>query len=398
MSDPFAPGTFTPAPGRGPPARMLATQVATERGWRCATASRCCSRSSSRSRCWSGSPLLDVVPLPEPRVDAVLAVGARARRDVDGVHQPGHLAGLRPALRGAAAARGDGAAALADRRRAAGRGARDRRSSRSSCSALLAARARLAAAGSAGLGGRCCSCCSAAPRSGRSGLLLGGTLRAELVLAVANIVWFVLLLAGGIVVPAGPAARAARRGGGAAAVRRAGRGPAHRAATGAAPGAGPVAGPARAGPLAGAALAVRTVRAALTPLRPHRTTRASWTDPCPRPPAPRTSRAVLRRPGDRRGRRAGRHRGHRRRSCGSPGPGWAARPGRSASRAASSRRPHPEVAALHQWVEFGNRLLDVRGRAGHRALLPRGAQRPPAPAPARPAGAAAAARAWSPRP
>lgn len=34
-----------------------------------------------------------------------------------------------------------------------------------------------------------------------AGILLGGTLRAEVVLAVANVVWFVLLLAGGIVVP-----------------------------------------------------------------------------------------------------------------------------------------------------------------------------------------------------
>ncbi len=36
---------------------------------------------------------------------------------------------------------------------------------------------------------------------GALGLLLGGTLRAEVVLAVANAVWFVLLLAGGILVP-----------------------------------------------------------------------------------------------------------------------------------------------------------------------------------------------------
>ncbi|MFP5071473.1 ABC transporter permease [Pseudonocardia nantongensis] len=36
---------------------------------------------------------------------------------------------------------------------------------------------------------------------GALGVLLGGTLRAEIVLAVANLVWFVLLLAGGIVVP-----------------------------------------------------------------------------------------------------------------------------------------------------------------------------------------------------
>jgi ABC-2 type transport system permease protein len=35
------------------------------------------------------------------------------------------------------------------------------------------------------------------------GMLLGGSLRAEITLAVANLVWFVLLFAGGIVVPVG---------------------------------------------------------------------------------------------------------------------------------------------------------------------------------------------------
>jgi len=38
---------------------------------------------------------------------------------------------------------------------------------------------------------------------GSLGILLGGTLRAEITLAVANVVWFVLLLAGGIVIPLG---------------------------------------------------------------------------------------------------------------------------------------------------------------------------------------------------
>jgi ABC-2 type transport system permease protein len=37
---------------------------------------------------------------------------------------------------------------------------------------------------------------------GALGMLLGGTVRAEITLAVANLVWFVLLLAGGIVIPA----------------------------------------------------------------------------------------------------------------------------------------------------------------------------------------------------
>jgi ABC-2 type transport system permease protein len=38
---------------------------------------------------------------------------------------------------------------------------------------------------------------------GGLGILLGGTLRAEIVLAVANVIWFVLLLGGGIIVRAG---------------------------------------------------------------------------------------------------------------------------------------------------------------------------------------------------
>ena len=77
---------------------------------------------------------------------------------------------------------------------------------------------------------------------GALGILLGGTLRAEIVLAVANLVWFVLLLAGGIVVPLDrlPGA-AAPRSARAAAVRRAGRGAARPPGRpGSAPGSAPV--------------------------------------------------------------------------------------------------------------------------------------------------------------
>ncbi|WP_214369646.1 ABC transporter permease [Pseudonocardia sp. H11422] len=38
---------------------------------------------------------------------------------------------------------------------------------------------------------------------GSLGILLGGSMRAEIVLAGANLIWFVLLLAGGIVIPVG---------------------------------------------------------------------------------------------------------------------------------------------------------------------------------------------------
>ena len=94
---------------------------------------------------------------------------------------------------------------------------------------------------------------------GALGLLLGGTLRAEVVLAVANAVWFVLLLAGGIVVPLdrlpGPvAATAALLPSGALA-----EGLRTVLTTGSAPGAGPVL-VLLAWTAAGTALAVRTVR------------------------------------------------------------------------------------------------------------------------------------------
>jgi ABC-2 type transport system permease protein len=91
------------------------------------------------------------------------------------------------------------------------------------------------------------------------GILLGGTLRAEVVLAAANAVWLVLLLAGGIVVPLdrlpGPlAAVAALLPSGALA-----EGLRVTLTTGAAPGAGPVL-VLLAWAVAATAVAVRTVR------------------------------------------------------------------------------------------------------------------------------------------
>ena len=187
-------------------------------------------------------------------------------------------------------------------------------------------------------------------------MLLGGTLRAEVVLAVANVVWFVLLLAGGIVVPLdrlpGPVAAVAAllpSGALAEGLRTA-------LATGAAPGAGPVlvllawaaAGRPRGAHRPAALTAAPTISAPPT-IDPWPDPRSSTGSSPSRPPccagwrSPRSSR----RPGSR----------SPARSCGSPAPGWAARPGRSASPAAWCPTPHPEVAALHQWVEFGNRLL-----------------------------------------
>ena len=186
-----------------------------------------------------GLTLVDVVAAARAAGRRGHAVGARARGDVDGVHQPGHRAGLRPPLRRDPAARRDGAAALAARRGPAGRGARTVVACRWSCSCALAA-----ALGwrppAAGLGWAVLLVLLGCAAFGALGILLGGTLRAEVVLAVANAVWFVLLLAGGIVVPLdrlpGPVAAVAAllpSGALAEGLRTA-------LTTGAAPGAGPV--------------------------------------------------------------------------------------------------------------------------------------------------------------
>ena len=100
--------------------------------------------------------------------------------------------------------------------------------------------AEAAAGGGATLGGAAVSVLLGAAAFGALGILLGGTLRAEIVLALANVVWFVLLLAGGIVIPLsvlpGPIAAVA------AVLPTGGRGEALRApmVEGALPGAGPV--------------------------------------------------------------------------------------------------------------------------------------------------------------
>ena len=188
---------------------------------------------------------------------------------------------------------------------------------------------------------------------GALGLLLGGTLRADVVLAVANAVWFVLLLAGGIVVPLdrlpGPvAATAALLPSGALA-----EGLRTVLTTGSGPGAGPVLVLAR---LDGGGH--RTGGPDRPPaLIPHpgpydrRVARPALLDRLvPVPPAVvrrlaiaaviaqagiAVTGSIVRVTGSGLG-------------C----PTWPqCFPGSLVP------TPHPEVAALHQWVEFGNRLL-----------------------------------------
>lgn len=198
---PFAPGTFRPSPGRGPLGRMLAVQVRTE--------TVLALRQAEQALLTLVIPLVvlvgltvvvGVVPLPEPRVAAVLGTvlalgvmstaftsqaislgfdrryGVLRRLGATGVPRwlvvAGRLGGMGAVVGLQLVVLGVVAALLGWRPGPADVGW-----------ALV-----LVLAGTAAFGAL--------------GLLLGGTLRAELVLGVANLVWFALLLAGGVVVPA----------------------------------------------------------------------------------------------------------------------------------------------------------------------------------------------------
>jgi len=195
----FEPGTFTPAPGRGSLLRMLRTQAATE--------TRLALRNGEQVLLTLLIPIvllvglssLRIVTLPEPRVASVTASVLA-------------LAVMSTAFTSQAIAFGFdrrygvirrlAATALPRWLLVAGR-----------IGALLAVVVvQLVVLGliavalgwrpdAAGLGWTLLLVLLGCAAFGALGILLGGTLRAEIVLAVANIVWFVLLLGGGIVIP-----------------------------------------------------------------------------------------------------------------------------------------------------------------------------------------------------
>jgi ABC-2 type transport system permease protein len=195
----FPAGTFAPRPGPGAPGRMLRVQAGTELRLALRNGEQVLLTLLIPVVLLVGLTLLDVVPLPEPRVAAV-APSVLA------------LAVLSTAFTSQAIMLGF------DRRYGV-----IRRLAATALPRWLLVAGRLAAvlgtvalqmvvlgALAAGLGWRppvtgllwgsvlVVLGCAA---FGALGILLGGTLRAEVVLAVANAVWFVLLLAGGIVVP-----------------------------------------------------------------------------------------------------------------------------------------------------------------------------------------------------
>jgi ABC-2 type transport system permease protein len=197
----FAPGTFTPRPGAGSPLQMLATQSATELRLALRNGEQVLLTLLIPVVLLVGLTMLEVVPLPEPRVAAVTP-GVIA------------LAVMSTAFTGQAIALGFdrrygvirrlAATALPRWLLVAGR--------LTAVLAIVALQVVLLAAIAAGLGWRpepaglgwalllVLLGCAA---FGSLGILLGGSLRAEITLAVANLVWFVLLLAGGIVIPLG---------------------------------------------------------------------------------------------------------------------------------------------------------------------------------------------------
>jgi len=195
----FPPGTFTPRPGSGSPWRMLAAQSGTELRLAFRNGEQVLLTLLIPVVLLIGLSTLDVVPLPSPRIDAVTP-GVLA------------LAVLSTAFTGQAIALGF------DRRY----GVIRRLAATALPRWLLVAGRFVAIVGvvaiqvavlaalaawlgwrpePAGLGWAVLLVLLGCAAFGALGILLGGTLRAEITLAVANLVWFVLLLAGGIVIP-----------------------------------------------------------------------------------------------------------------------------------------------------------------------------------------------------
>jgi ABC-2 type transport system permease protein len=199
MTGMFPPGTFTPQPGPGSPGRMLAAQAGTEMRLALRNGEQVLLTLLIPVVLLVGLAVLKVVPLPEPRVAAV-APGILA------------LAVMSTAFTGQAIALGF------DRRYGV-----VRRLAATALPRWLLVAGRLVAVlgvvaiqvvvlaaiavalgwrpAPAGVGWAVLLVLLGCAAFGSLGILLGGSLRAEITLAVANLVWFVLLLAGGIVIP-----------------------------------------------------------------------------------------------------------------------------------------------------------------------------------------------------
>ncbi|HEY1971470.1 MAG TPA: ABC transporter permease [Pseudonocardia sp.] len=195
----FPAGTFTPSPGRGQLGQMLARQSGVELRLALRNGEQVLLTLLIPLALLVGLTLLNVVPLPQPRV-AMVAPGVFA------------LAVMSTAFTGQAIALGYDRRYGVIRRLAATALPRWLLVAGRLVAVLGAVAIQMIVLGTVALtlgwrpavGGLAWAVvllllgCAA---FGGLGILLGGTLRAEIVLAVANVVWFVLLLGGGIVLP-----------------------------------------------------------------------------------------------------------------------------------------------------------------------------------------------------
>lgn len=195
----FPPGTFTPQPGTGSVARMLRTQALTETSLALRNGEQVLLTLLIPIVLLVGLTLVPVLALPEPRIASVVpGILALAVMSTAFTSQAISLGFDRRygVIRRLAAT------ALPRWSLVAGRLA--------AVLAVVGLQLVVLSAIAAGLGWRPPAAgvawalllvllgCAA---FGALGILLGGTLRAEIVLAVANLLWFLLLLAGGIVIP-----------------------------------------------------------------------------------------------------------------------------------------------------------------------------------------------------
>jgi ABC-2 type transport system permease protein len=196
----FPAGTFTPEPGAGRRLHMLLTHARTEAKLTLRNGEQVLLTLLIPIALLVGFTLIDIISMPEPRVDSV-------------VPRVFALAVMSSAFTGQAIALGFDRRYGVLKRLAATALPRWLLVAGRVVAGLVVVVIQLVVLGvialvlgwSPGLAGLLWTVLFAvlgALAFGALGVLLGGTLRAELVLALANIIWFVLLLAGGIIVPA----------------------------------------------------------------------------------------------------------------------------------------------------------------------------------------------------
>jgi ABC-2 type transport system permease protein len=195
----FPAGTFTPAPGRGRVGRMLFTHARTEAVLTLRNSEQILLTLLIPVALLVGLTVLDLFDLPEPRVDSV-------------VPRVFALAVMSSAFTGQAIALGFDRRYGVLKRLAATALPRWLLVSGRAVAGLVVVAVQVVVLGvvaavmgwsphPAGLAWTAVLVLLGTLAFGALGVLLGGALKAEVVLALANIVWFVLLLGGGIIVP-----------------------------------------------------------------------------------------------------------------------------------------------------------------------------------------------------